>query len=42
LEKGTYLCKPDAEVVGTGLEAAQVAIERFNKGVSARKIVFSL
>jgi len=42
LEKGMYQCKPDAMVVGHGLEKVQEALDVQRKGVSARKVVFTL
>jgi NADPH:quinone reductase-like Zn-dependent oxidoreductase len=39
LAKGTYRAAPDATVVGTGLEKIPDAIQRLQKGVSARKLV---
>ncbi|KIW44755.1 uncharacterized protein PV06_03203 [Exophiala oligosperma] len=42
LEQGRYLAKPDALVVEGGLEAIQTAIDRYNQGVSAQKVVVKL
>lgn len=42
LEEGKFVPAPAAEVVGKGLEFAQVALDRWSAGVSAKKIVFSL
>lgn len=42
LAAGTYICAPDPEVVGKGLESIQPAFEILQKGVSAKKIVVSL
>ncbi len=42
LEKGVYKAKPDAWVVGRGLEAIQGAMEKWRSGVSAQKVVVSL
>lgn len=42
LESGKFVPAPESEVVGKGLEYAQVALDRWASGVSAKKIVFSL
>lgn len=42
LASGQLKCKPDAEVVGQGLEFVQVACERILKGVSAKKLVVEI
>lgn len=42
LEKGSYQVKPDAEVVGKGLESIQGAMDTLTKGVSAKKLVVTL
>lgn len=42
LEQGKFVPAPEAEVVGKGLEFAQVALDKWSAGVSAKKIVFSL
>jgi NADPH:quinone reductase-like Zn-dependent oxidoreductase len=42
LEKGVYQCKPDAMVVGHGLEKLQDAFDVQKKGVSAKKVVLTL
>jgi hypothetical protein len=39
LEKGVMQAKPDAEVVGKGLESVQHGVDVLKKGVSAKKIV---
>lgn len=39
LRDGIFKCKPDPEVVGTGLERVQEAVDRMAKGVSATKLV---
>ncbi|KAF2720020.1 GroES-like protein [Polychaeton citri CBS 116435] len=39
LEDKTWKCQPDAEVVGKGLEFLQEGMDRWSKGVSAKKIV---
>ncbi|WP_317229124.1 zinc-binding alcohol dehydrogenase family protein [Clavibacter sp. MX14-G9D] len=42
LAEGRYVAAPAAEVVGTGLEAIQPAMDRLRAGVSARKLVVAL
>ncbi|KAL1984179.1 hypothetical protein VTN96DRAFT_9400 [Rasamsonia emersonii] len=42
LAAGTYICAPDPEVVGKGLENIQPAFEILRNGVSAKKLVVSL
>jgi NADPH:quinone reductase-like Zn-dependent oxidoreductase len=42
LAEGRYVAAPQAEVVGTGLEAIQPAMDRLRQGVSARKLVVTL
>jgi NADPH:quinone reductase-like Zn-dependent oxidoreductase len=42
LAEGRYVAAPQAEVVGTGLEAIQPAMDRLREGVSARKLVVTL
>ncbi len=42
LAEGLYVAAPAAEVVGTGLEAIQPAMDRLRAGVSARKLVVAL
>lgn len=42
LDDGTMKCKPDAEVVGQGLESIQKAVDLVGKGVSATKLVVEL
>nr|WP_228511686.1 zinc-binding alcohol dehydrogenase family protein [Clavibacter sp. VKM Ac-2872] len=42
LAEGRYVAAPAAEVVGTGLEAIQPAMDRLRQGVSARKLVVAL
>jgi len=42
LANGSVKCKPDAEVVGHGLEAIQGAVDRMGKGVSAKKLVVEI
>ncbi|MCJ1412212.1 hypothetical protein MMC19_006305 [Ptychographa xylographoides] len=42
LAAGTFVCAPDPQVVGTGLEMIQTAYEVQKKGVSATKVVVSL
>lgn len=42
LEDGSYKSVPEAQVVGTGLEALQGALEKGVRGVSARKLVVAL
>lgn len=42
LEKGSMQAKPDAEVVGQGLENVQHGVDVLRRGVSAKKIVVEL
>jgi len=42
LEKGSFLAKPDPEVVGKGLEAVQSGLDKNKAGVSAVKVVITL
>jgi NADPH:quinone reductase-like Zn-dependent oxidoreductase len=42
LAEGRYVAAPAAEVVGSGLEAIQPAMDRLREGVSARKLVVTL
>ncbi|KAF3770207.1 GroES-like protein [Cryphonectria parasitica EP155] len=42
LADGSMKCKPDAEVVGKGLESVQKAVDLVAKGVSAKKLVVDL
>ncbi|KAK6441307.1 hypothetical protein LTR95_002475 [Oleoguttula sp. CCFEE 5521] len=42
LAEGRMKCKPDADVVGKGLEFVQEALDAWSKGVSASKIVVEL
>jgi hypothetical protein len=42
LKNGTLKAKPEADVVGTGLDSIQGAITLHSKGVSAKKIVVTL
>nr|OQO23661.1 hypothetical protein B0A51_08488 [Rachicladosporium sp. CCFEE 5018]OQO28384.1 hypothetical protein B0A51_04877 [Rachicladosporium sp. CCFEE 5018]OQO28569.1 hypothetical protein B0A51_05616 [Rachicladosporium sp. CCFEE 5018] len=42
LADGRMKCKPDADVVGKGLEFVQEALDRWSQGVSASKIVVEL
>jgi hypothetical protein len=42
LDKGVIKAKPDAEVVGRGLESVQRGVDVLRKGVSAKKIVVEL
>ncbi|GAA96922.1 uncharacterized protein L969DRAFT_54202 [Mixia osmundae IAM 14324] len=42
LENGSFKCKPDARIVGKGLEAFQPACDEMLKGVSASKLVVEL
>ena len=42
LENGTFKPKPDPLVIGKGLEFAQEGIDMCKKGVSARKVVFTI
>ncbi|KAI8582558.1 hypothetical protein K450DRAFT_196925 [Umbelopsis ramanniana AG] len=42
LETGQYICAPDSEVIGHGLEQIQHGYDLLSKGVSAKKIVVTL
>lgn len=42
LEKGVLKCKPDAKIVGHGLESIQAGLEQMEKGASAAKYVVEL
>lgn len=42
LEQGTYLCMPEAKIVGKGLGSVQLGLKEQKAGVSARKVVISL
>lgn len=42
LAQGSFTPLPEAEVVGTGLEAVQKAMDAHKAGVSAKKIVVTL
>lgn len=42
LEKGILKCKPDAKVVGQGLESIQAGVDAIAKGASATKYVVEL
>jgi len=42
LANGRYIAAPTAQVVGTGLEHVQVALDELRAGVSARKLVVRL
>ncbi|KAL6714370.1 hypothetical protein ACLMJK_007793 [Lecanora helva] len=42
LAQGSFVAKPDPEVVGKGLESIQMALGVQKRGVSARKVVVSL
>jgi len=42
LSAGTFLARPEAEVLGKGLECVQAGLDRLKGGVSARKIVVVL
>jgi threonine dehydrogenase-like Zn-dependent dehydrogenase len=42
LEMGRYVCAPEPEVVGQGLESLQEALGVSRRGVSARKVVVKL
>ena len=42
LANGTLKAKPDAQIVGHGLESVQKGVDLLRKGVSARKIVVTL
>lgn len=42
LAGGALKCKPDARVVGTGLEAIQAACDLMGAGVSATKLVVEI
>jgi hypothetical protein len=42
LARGDFLCAPEPQVVGNGLEYVQEAIDILGKGVSANKLVVTL
>jgi len=42
LAEGRYIAAPTAEVVGSGLEQVQTALDALHQGVSARKLVVTL
>lgn len=42
LAEGRYVATPVPEVVGTGLDRVQPALDRLREGVSARKLVVRL
>ena len=42
LAEGTFVPKPEPEVVGKGLESIQAGLDAQKKGVSAKKVVISL
>ena len=42
LADGRHVAAPEADVIGTGLEAVQSGIDALRKGVSARKLVVAL
>lgn len=42
LADGSLICKPDAVVVGHGLEYCQEAVDRVRAGASAQKFVVTL
>lgn len=42
LKSGQMKCKPDAEVVGRGLEKIQDACDKLKAGISAKKLVVEL
>ncbi|GKZ78549.1 anucleate primary sterigmata protein B [Aspergillus niger] len=42
LAHGSFIAAPEAEVVGTGLEAVQGALNALKQGVSAKKLVVTL
>ena len=42
LADGSMQCKPNAEVVGRGLESIQEAVDRIGEGVSAKKLVVEI
>ena len=42
LANGTLKCKPDALVVGRGLENVQAALNKHKQGVSGKKVVLTL
>lgn len=42
LENGTYTPSPEVEVVGTGLDALNQALDKQRKGVSGKKLVVTL
>ncbi len=42
LADGSFKCKPDPLVVGTGLESIQAGFDRQKQGVSGQKVVVTL
>lgn len=42
LEDGSMKCRPDPEVVGSGLESIQEAVDRIGRGVLAKKLVVAI
>ena len=42
LQEGSFKVAPEPEIVGTGLEAIEEAIQKMGRGVSARKLVVSV
>jgi len=42
LQAGSFVPAPEPLIVGQGLENIQVAVDRYSKGVSARKLVVTL
>lgn len=42
LAEGRYIAAPTAEIVGSGLEQVQAALDALHRGVSARKLVVTL
>lgn len=42
LADGSFKCRPEAQIVGRGLESVQEAVDLVGKGVSARKLVVDL
>lgn len=41
LKSGTIVPKPDAKIVGQGLNSVQLGLDTQKKGVSAKKVVVS-
>jgi hypothetical protein len=42
LTRGKFVCAPEPQTIGAGLEHVQEAFDIFGKGVSAKKIVLTI